>query len=43
MSQLQIELISRVLPILGAPLSLNQLIERNELNDDENKCPFEIF
>jgi|GEM_PF-1270192 len=43
MSTVHIELINRVLPHLRKPLSLHQLIERNELDDDENKCPFDIF
>jgi len=43
MSTLSIELVNRVLPNLTKPLSFHQMIERDEVDPKENKCPFDIL
>lgn len=41
MSTLSVELVNRELPF--QPLKFNQLLERDEIDPKENKCPFDIL
>ncbi|WP_345229665.1 hypothetical protein [Olivibacter ginsenosidimutans] len=43
MSTLSIELVNRLLPQGKQPLRFQQLLERDEVDPKENKCPFDIL